>query len=90
MRDLSSLSVEDLDSAYIGKTGRCACGCSGTYYRKSPVIMKWILKRVQRRAVRASHQKVEPLHYYQYKNGAEMWAYDTKRHLIRIETLPPG
>lgn len=32
---IDQIKLEDVFSAYSGKDGRCACGCSGTYYYAS-------------------------------------------------------
>jgi hypothetical protein len=91
MKHILDLTVEDLESAYAGTAMRCACGCSGTYYRDPETEgkqMLTLLRRVQRRYRRHLRNDIPALDKFTYKDGGRMWAYETKRYLFRIETKP--
>lgn len=32
MKKISDMTVEDVRSVYVGKRGKCACGCAGKHY----------------------------------------------------------
>ena len=90
--DLQTVTPSMVESAYEGTANKCACGCSGTFYgpeyERSNEKVAAILKRVQSRGRRADEGKVDPLWTHRYTDGSEMWAYQTKSQLIRVEISP--
>ena len=90
---LLALTVADLESAYEGPLGRCACGCSGKYFYVNvedapynpesfdPAAAERLLAKVQRAA-----KAGKGVDYWTYSNGTGGWGYNTKSRMFNIYT----
>jgi hypothetical protein len=90
---LQQLKPENVASSYEGRAGKCACGCSGTYYgpdytdadeATNRLKVERGLARMQRRGLKDP----DSIGTAQFSNGSRCWYYETKSSLFRIQSKP--